>query len=208
MPNPFVSIIVPSRRTTLRTQTLASLDAQTDKDFEVLMIHAPEFSLGMDGCAEVADKLNRMASIAEGHYLLILPDDDLLSPWSVAEYKVWAQRNLLPDVVFGPKQRIDALGRYIDRWECGEWTAEDFARRNVVEGWTALVKNECWEAAGGADPGQIFQDWAFFRACQAMGATAFKLPVALWQNRLHADTVRSIAPDFEQDGYRLLGVKP
>ena len=172
---------------------------------ELLVIHAPQASIGMDGCAEVADKLNRMASIAEGHYLMVIGDDDLLYPWSVQGYKHWAERNLLPDVVYGPKIRFGAVN---DRWDVGEWTAEAFSRRNPVEGWTALVKNECWEAAGGANPGQIFQDWAFWRACFEQGATAMRIPVALWKNRIHEQQVATIAPAFEAEGYRLLGVKP
>ena len=203
MRNPFVSILIPSRRTTLLTATLDSIAASTIEDYEVLVARDPVWSPDWDDSAQqVADKLNRLAEIARGHYLMVLPDDDILFPWSLVEFKKLAAAHGMPDVVYSAKKIITARGEHTyETIPCYPWDAATFQQVNPVQGWTALVKATMWEAAGGCDPAQLYQDWMFWRACWRVGATACRTSVPLWGARVHADQVQPSDP-FHIEAWR------
>ena len=206
MPNPFVSIIIPSRRPDMLPDALESLHKQTDQDFEVLVAHKPLYVEGMDGLAEPVEKINRLASIAQGTYFLILPDDDILFSWSLAVWGGIARRYREPDVVYTPKWRLDAQLHARDIWPVGEWTKEEFCRRNPVEGLTALVHRDMWNAIGGMDPAQLYYDWAFWYECFKWGPDVVREDIPLWGNRMHGDQFDSNGP-LHAEALRLLRAK-
>lgn len=195
MRNPFVSILIPSYRTTFLSAALESIAASTSDNYEVLVARDPVVDRTMDGsAAQVADKLNRLASIARGRYLLVLPDDDILFPYSLGEFQKMAASHGYPDVVYSAKTRITARGEPMDIWPCHPWTREAFQHHNPVEGWTGLVSAATWMMAGGCDPTQVYQDWMFWRACWRAGATACRTSVPLWGNRIHAEQAQPNDP--------------
>lgn len=188
MRNPFVSVLIPSRRPDLLPATLESLHNQTERDFEVLVAHDPVYASGKAGAEEAADKLNRLASVARGHYLLVLADDDLLERDSLYNYKALAARNDPVDIVYSAKILFKAApNAFFSKTMPHRWEFDTFRSFNPVDGLTALVKAELWEKVGGMDPCQIYQDWAFWYECFNADAKAMVTTVPLWQNRIHAD---------------------
>lgn len=211
MRSPFVSILIPSRRMQYLPATLESIAHQYDEAYEVLVAHVPQIAdpqrltlADLDvHAAAVADKLNRLASIARGEYRMVLADDDILLPNALHHWRAQAQANHLPDVVMAQRQNMTERGEALDVQQTYPWTAASFAQQNPVQGWTAMVRRGIWDAVGGVEPGQIWQDYYFWQACFRLGAKALTLHTPLWGYRRHADQVPDTSPLWTEARLRL-----
>jgi glycosyltransferase involved in cell wall biosynthesis len=188
--------------------TLESIAHQYDESFEVLVAHKPstpdlrnpDF---INEPQDVADRMNRLASIASGDYLMVLADDDILLPNALYRWRVAAQANHLPDVVMAQRQNITERGEFTDIQQTYPWTAEGFAHHNPVQGLTALVSKDAWNMAGGMDGGQLWQDYALFYECFLHGANAMTIHAPLWGYRRHADQIPDSSPLWAEAVTRL-----
>jgi glycosyltransferase involved in cell wall biosynthesis len=122
---PTVSICIPTynRRDYLR-ETLASIFAQTYKDYEVVIVDDGS----TDGTEEILKKTaypvryywqenagdaaarNKLIELATGEYIAFLDSDDLLVPDAIERMAAVMQREAEPVIVYGPYLRIDQHG--------------------------------------------------------------------------------------------------
>ena len=173
-----VSILIPAYRSIV-TETLESVYAQTFQDFEIILIHqGGEVASPNADISICSDKVNRAASIAKGEYLLVLSDDDKLTP------------DFLEKTVKGI-EGYDIC--YTDLKHFGEkdhvmkpepYCTESFIRSTVP--WiTSLVRKSVWDELGGWSLYQDYGDWDFWYRCFKSGKTANYIPEPLFLYRLH-----------------------
>ena len=216
MHKPFVSILIPSRRMTYLPATLESIAHQHDEAYEVLIAHVPSspdlstltIPILDTHAAAVAHKLNLLANIAQGDYLMVLADDDILLPNALHRWRAAAQANHLPDVVMAQRQNMTERGEVINVQSTYPWTAGTFAGANPVQGWTAMVGADVWKAVGGVDPTQLWQDYDFWYKCFLQGANALTIHAPLWGYRRHADQIPDNSPLWTEAWARLYGRHP
>jgi hypothetical protein len=172
-PAPLVSILIPSHRPALLEEALASVRAQTEprSSYQVLVNDCPDW---------YGDKINDLARIARGKYLLILCDDDLLAPDYLEKCLDVARGNF--DIIYTD---IQFFGDRTDVYALPSFGLNTF--RHAACPWmTALVKKSLWEAVGGHRPGIILQDTAFWIECAKRGADAAHVREPLLWARQHA----------------------
>ena len=211
MPNPFLSILIPSRRMKYLPATLESIAQQADNNYEVLVAHEPE-ALDtknlMLGAEHTADKLNRLAAIAHGTYLMVLADDDILLPNALYMWCRVAQQAGLPDVVMAYRQNMTERAEPTTVQQTYRWDRPTFSIANPVQGWTALVKHEVWAAVGGVAQDQLWQDYDFWYKCFLQGANALAIQEPLWGYRRHADQIPDNSPLWTEAWRRLYNQHP
>jgi glycosyltransferase involved in cell wall biosynthesis len=196
--------------------TLESIAHQYDEAYEVLVCHVPSSPDVqrltapdlLPHARAVADKLNRLASIAQGDYLMVLADDDILLPNALHAWRGVAQANHLPDVVMAMRQNITERGEEIDITPTYPWESSTFARVNPVQGWTALVRRSVWQAVGGIAPDQLWQDYDFWYKCFLQGANACTIHRPLWGYRRHGDQIPDASPVWTEAWARLYATHP
>jgi hypothetical protein len=102
----FLSVYVPTyKRPVMLAKCLASIDAQTDKDLEIVLIR-DEIGIGIDGM--YADIQNHLDQV-NGDYVFVLSDDNLITDSEfVSELKAIAQ-SYNPDVIVFKNKIIGTL---------------------------------------------------------------------------------------------------
>lgn len=169
MKRPLVSVVIPSHRPEFRVQAEASVDAQTFPDRETVVRASPLWW---------PEKINEAVDAAQGKWVALLCDDDLLQPDFLAETVAKAEQGY--DIVYTD---CGTFGPYAT----GTATFSTFTRDRFINAtpcWiTTLFRKELWEAVGGFDMEQLYYDKAFWYECFKADAAAAYIPRVLWRHR-------------------------
>ena len=157
---PNVSVLILSHRPDMLSKAIASVEAQTYRDFEICVKASAHWW---------PDKMNELARSARGRWLVPLCDDDELAP-TFLERTVTAAESANADLAYTDVQIIGdylkVLGTPI-HLQLPTFDAE-VLRLRCVPFWTALVSRALFEKVGGYDGEQTFMDHdLWIRCCQA-----------------------------------------
>lgn len=135
MSGPTLSIVIPAYKAAYLAETLRSLQAQTDADFDVLVcddaspqalepiveqhrqglrLRYQRFEQNL-GRHDLVAHWNRAVPLSQGDWVLLLGDDDLLDPGAVAAFRAAQARGPADCELYSFRSRkIDAQGRLIE----------------------------------------------------------------------------------------------
>lgn len=170
-----VTVITPSHRRDLLQHAMSSVFAQSmDKHkIQLLVDWAPTYN---------AEKINALASIARGKYLLPLCDDDKIDP-EFCRLTVERAEAMDADIV---GTDLIAFGDRVGPNSAPPWTRETF--QYTTPCWfSSLIRRELWNAVGGFDPKQTYQDLEFYYRCFLQGARHTRIHKPLFHYRSHED---------------------
>ncbi|WP_338870444.1 glycosyltransferase family 2 protein [Myxococcus stipitatus] len=126
---PFFSVVIPTyNRARLLERTLASVFAQEERDYEVLVVDDGSTDDTLEVLAGYGEKVRVLQQAnagpgaarnlgiqeARGEYVVFLDSDDLWFPWTLAVYRQVLREQGMPAVVMGSSvtfQREDELAR-------------------------------------------------------------------------------------------------
>ncbi|NTX09357.1 glycosyltransferase family 2 protein [Myxococcus sp. CA051A] len=113
---PFFSVVIPTyNRARLLERTLASVFAQEERDFEVLVVDDGSQDDTLEVLARLGEQVrvlqqsnagpgaarNLGIQAARGEYVVFLDSDDLWFPWTLASYRQVLEEHGAPTVVMG-----------------------------------------------------------------------------------------------------------
>ena len=201
---PLTSFVVTCHNPgTFLPETLASLEAQSDGRFEVIVVN--DGSTDPATCRLLADlpgrgtqvlhieqrglpgARNAGARLAKGELLCMVDADDLLEPTYLARSK--AALAAAPDAAFA-SHWLRAFGD--EEWE---WTPDDctfpaLLHANTVNG-AALMRRQLFDELGGFDETMTegCEDWEFWIRAVAAGHRGLIIPEFLFRYRRRADSM-------------------
>ena len=205
---PRVSIVIPCyNHGTFLPETLASVAAQTYREFEVIIVDDGSTD---DLTVQLLDRLdgqechvirtpnrgvsaarNRGISKASGQYILPLDADDLIAPEYLARTVTLLDGRAEVGVVFGERQ-------FFGERQGVEPLSPYEARRLLVENLiypAALFRKSDWAAVGGYNEAMVdgWEDWDFWIAISALNKVVIRLPEILFSYRVrHASRDHSL----------------
>lgn len=176
---PKVSILIPAfkpERSAMLKEALDSIHNQVFKDFEIIMTHyESRFNTGINH-----DKVNEMAKIAKGEFLVVLSDDDKLDPYFLDKTVAVAESQGL-DIVYTDIKTFDLREEV---WIANSYGLETFIHTTAP--WmTSLIRKTVFDELGGWDKDQDYQDWDFYFRCFKAGKLAGRIAEPLFLYRLH-----------------------
>lgn len=176
MSGPALSILIPSHRSHFLHEAMGTVLNQTRKDIQLLVSYC-------DGSVPFwPEKVNELARAVRAPAMAVLGDDDLLD-------ERYAERTLAKldegyDVVYTNWLRMS--GETTWAWDARPWEAESFrGSANPLCGMTYVVRTDWFRDVGGADPSQVFWDWATAYALFKAGAKGYHLAEPLVVFREH-----------------------
>lgn len=170
-----ISILVPGYRGYIKDM-FASLEAQTYRDFEVLVIWTGQAEKGFS----MNEKLMEMTKIARGEYILVLCEDDMLDPQYLEKVMQHIEGN---DIVYTD---MLTFGDYCTRINAQPYCLDTF-KSTTSPFITSLVRRSVWIEMNGFNPLQDFSDWDFWFRCFKAGKKAYHLKEPLFLYRKHND---------------------
>lgn len=179
MSTPALSVLIPSHRPQFLHEAMGTVFNQTRKDIQLLVSYADPTVIPF-----WPEKVNELARAVKAPALTVLGDDDLLCErFAEATLAKMAEGF---DVVYTNWGRLN--GETITGWDAMPWEAASFRiGANPLCGMTYVVKTEWWNRVGGADPGQVFWDWATAYALFKAGAKGCRLDDRLVIFRDHSN---------------------
>ncbi len=168
-----VSILIPSHRPHMVTEAIASVFAQTDPDYQLIV----DFQR-----APLGDRLNRMAEAAVGEYIMVLADDDLLTP------------SFLEATQRSRARGADLIYTNAEVWRVDRSRAHAYMRPYTMDNlrrgppcWlTSMISTKLWRHVGGHRPGLEYHDWDFWLRVQPLVDSHWEhVHEALWVQREH-----------------------
>lgn len=120
--------------------------------------------------------INKLASFAEGEWLLPLGDDDLLDPEYIAFLEPFTEK---ADVVY-PWCRVSGSW-----WSPNRLYSKGVLKHENFIPATALIRKSLWEKLGGYNIRHKYEDWDFWLRAEAEGARFVCVPEVLWTYRQH-----------------------
>jgi glycosyltransferase involved in cell wall biosynthesis len=190
-----VSIITPTwKNIKYLEKTIKSVQAQTYRNFEHLIATEIRGSGAEKICSgydvkfqytrkERSDKINEMGARATGDYILVLCDDDLITP-DFLEKTVSAMEEMDVDIVYTDMKRFGAMNNIV---VAREWN--DSIEEDTIPYITSLVKKSVWDKIGGYDHKLYnFADWDFWWTAKDMGCSAYHLPEPLFHYRIRENS--------------------
>lgn len=174
-PVSMVSIIIPNHRDTYLQETLDSVEAQTYKDYEVILLSTKDV-----GDIGLSKKVNLGVRRATGEAILVLCDDDTLSPAFLEESVPYLKEH---DIVYTDMMNFGDRN-YLE--VADEWNERNL-KISTVPFITSLVRKEMFNKVGGWEEKEyVYGDWNFWAKCFKAGATAYHIHKPLFNYRKHA----------------------
>ena len=175
-------------------QALASVDAQTFRDFELVVVddgsteertralldaaaRRPGVTVHRTENRGPSHARNLAIERARGAYILPLDADDWLAPTFLA--RTVGVLDAEPDVGVAFTW-VGLVGGHHGVWRTGEFSVQDLLVRCTVHV-TSLFRREIWSAVGGYDPRFVesSEDWDFWLGAAARGVTGRCIPEVL-----------------------------
>ena len=184
-------------------ETLDSLEAQTDQDFEVIVVN--DGSTDGATCRLLADlsrprtsvlhierqglpgARNAGAARARGAFLCMVDADDLLEPTYLE--RSLAALSAAPGVAFA-SHWLRAFGDEQWDWTPNDWTFPALLHANTING-AALMRRELFDALGGFDESMTdgCEDWEFWIRAVAAAHQGTIVPEFLFRYRRRSDSM-------------------
>lgn len=163
------SVVIPVyNRKDLLQDTLQSVFAQTDRDFEVLVVDDGSTDGSVDFVASFPEPItllrqqnqgpgaarNRGLSVARGDYVAFLDSDDIWFPWTLATYRTVIQRAHDPALIIAATQPFRSTSE-LERLEPSDVAVETFddffasSHASMWHGASAIVVNAAHARAVG-----------------------------------------------------------
>ena len=192
-PKPLVSVIVRSLGRPELSRALASVERQTHRPLEVVLVDAGATGVSADGRTALpaltvnrGERLQRPAAAnagleaAHGEWLMFLDEDDEIEPTHVEELLACAQASGA-QVAYSQTRLIDGEGR-LQRLLGGPWRRELYLQSNYIAIHAALFSRRFVDAGHRFDPSyEVFEDWDFWLQLAQHGDFAFTgRPTALY----------------------------
>ncbi len=216
MTPPRVSVVVPcfESAATLE-QTLASVRAQTMQAFEIVLVddgsgpdtraairalerawHEPRLRIVWQANGGTAAARNAGIAAARAPYVLPLDADDLIAPAMLERCLAAIEASPAVDLVYTDREDFgERHGVHV----AGTYALERLKWFNQI-GYCTLYRRALWQAIGGYRTNVSgFDDWDFWIAAAARGATARHLREPLFRHRRHAGSqLGRLLPQFER----------
>lgn len=210
-----ISVVIPCYNSApwLR-ETVASVLAQTRRDFEIVLVDDGSTDTTAEVIAELAAETkdapvsafrqanggtaaarNLGIAKASGRYILPLDADDVLHPAMLGECA--AVLDAQPDIALVYTDRQD-FGDGGGLWPAGRFQLERLKHFNQLA-YCALYRRSLWERTGGYRTNVSgFDDWDFWVAAAVLGAQGHHLPQPLLRHRRHRGSqLRNLLAHYE-----------
>ncbi len=225
---PPISVLLPVRDGAATLEdAIASMEAQTDPDFEVLAVDDGSTDATPDILEEWAGRdsrvrvlrqppggivaaLERSRAEARGRYLARMDADDISEPERLARQRelLEAQRALVGCgcfVRYFPREAVRAGARRYEEWMNSSYSAEDVERNVFIEcplaHPTFFLRAEAVQAVGGyRDPGWAEDHDLLLRLWEAGGRLA-KVPEVLFRWREGEDRLSRVAATYAPEAF-------
>jgi len=218
---PHVSVVVPAYKLeAYLTETLESVQQQTMKDFECIVVD----DYSPDRCGEIAERfakedkrfkvihneenrylaaaLNTGIETARGRYIIPLDADNLLTPNALSVLSKALDKDRSIHVAYGNVEFLEEDGK---RWHSGwpmtfraDW---QLSRRNMVPS-TAMFKRDVWKLTGGyRQRFKTAEDADFWTRATSYGFRAKMVTEAdalIYRNREESMSRTNKAPDWSR----------
>jgi len=107
----------------------------------------------------ISDASNCAAGLATGEYLLLMDNDDALSPDALGEIALYITEHRDADVVYADEDKIDGRGRRYDPGLKPDWSPELFLSYNYINH-PFIIRRSLFERVNGFDSRLNYaQDW-------------------------------------------------
>lgn len=192
---PLVSVVIPyyNRANTI-DDTLTSLDQQTFRDFETIIVDdnssdakSVEKLNSIKNAHIIRHKTNKGVSEARntgirearGKYIICLDSDDMLDPTFVEKATLTLELN--PDIALATTYQ-DAFGVVNEIFEKHPYDPLRLIKDNMVIT-AAQFRRKAWEVSGGYKPGIGYEDWDFWLTLSEHGFWGKLIPEPLFKYR-------------------------
>jgi len=198
LPAPLVSIVIPAYNPTeILLQSIASAAVQTYKPTEIILVNDgscdPKSLAILEQTSDLVDVYlkqpnqgpgaarNTGIRAARGEYIVPLDADDLMERAYIAECAAVSE----PQTAFIYTDYM-VFGNQNYREYAGDYNLYSLLERNFLP-YTALIRREAWEHAGGYDESMRFgyEDWEFWLRLGSLGHFGRRLPKPLFRYRKH-----------------------
>jgi len=207
MPNPAVSIIIPTKnRIPLLSEALESVSLQSFKNFEIIVVNdggtdpageivhfSKDFKLkiinqkGSKGCASAR---NKGIEVSKGKYLAFLDDDDLWLPGHLENLFFFLEENNKISLAYSDceVQRIKENGKVIESKGLGvNFNIQDMLENDFIPPSSIILRKNCLKETGFFDESMGYsEDWDFLLKC-ASKFNMTRVPVTSTIIRLRND---------------------
>lgn len=195
---PLVSVVIPyyNRADTI-DETLYSLDSQTYRDFETIIVDDGSndlvsvkkieelkkarhgFNIIQQKNSGVASARNNGINRAQGKYIICLDSDDILEPTFIEKCTILLE--VTPDISLTTSHK-NMFGVINERYENAPYSSLELSRNNMVIT-AAEFKKEAWEASGGYKSGIGYEDWEYWINLAEHGFWGKLIPETLFRYR-------------------------
>jgi glycosyltransferase involved in cell wall biosynthesis len=216
---PKISVIIPTyNRAALLLEALASVFAQTWRDYEVIVVDdgstddtlsllAPWLShirLFSEPNRGVAAARNLGICEARGEFICFLDSDDLWTPSKLETQLSFAEQNTQYALIASEIEGFDSSGKVQARSKASMYrirngfVLEDLLFANWIQTSTVMVRRETLLRVGGFDEdiGQFGEDWLLWMRIAAESPIYF-LPAPLVRYRVHSQNLTSHLPETQ-----------
>lgn len=224
---PLFSVVIPFRNaSTTLPETLASLEAQTEQDWEAFLINDASGDRSVELVQTAARKDPRLKLIddpqhsrargaaatrnlgidaARGAYIALLDADDLWLPSKLAAQRVAFEAGA--DIVFSAYRRVDHSGRCLGIVSAPAYvTWADALSGNPIGCLTGAWRRAAFPQAR-MPLLDIHEDYAFWLTLLRTGNTATGLPEVLAEYRVHPGSRSANKPRAAKAVWDILGMQ-
>lgn len=205
---PKVSVVVPvgPGHTSILTDALDSLEAQTLREWEVVVVD--DSGEGVDltpwpyvillktaGKQGAGYARNRGTEVARAPEIVYLDADDFLQANALERF-LEARRNH-PDTWIYPDMYTHRANGEVEYYGCSDFTGRELWRRGIAPV-TCLYTKKMWKQVGGFDEESHREDWDFHLRLAKAGICGIRLPEALLTYR-HKTGQRRISGSIRRE---------
>lgn len=217
-----VTVVIPCHNSArFLAETMASVAAQTWRDFEVVLVDDgssdgtrplmqslvdayPGLSVHLLAQAQggVATARNAGIGVARGRYILPLDADDLIAPRMLADCAAVLDGEPAVSIVYSDRQDFGDIERQVTS---GPFELQRLKYFNQLA-YCSMYRRSLWQEIGGYRSNvDGFDDWDFWIAAAARGATARHLPLPHLKHRRRGDSYMwRLLADYERLHARII----
>ncbi|NTX06098.1 glycosyltransferase family 2 protein [Myxococcus sp. CA040A] len=224
---PFFSIVIPTyNRARLLEETLASVFAQEETDYEVLVVDDGSTDDTLENLARLGERVTTLTQVnagpgvarnlgiqsARGEYVVFLDSDDLWFPWTLSTYRKVLTDHGMPSVVMGTStdfHRVEQL-RSVTREDPRVMLFPDYLAsagdRTPRTACVLAVRTEALRRVGGFTPLRIVaEDYdLLYRLGTEPGFAWVRAPVMVGYRKHEGSESTHLEPSHRGMAYQLM----